>query len=46
MHWIQDPKFAQAVADYLQAEKSANAEEMEILTSYGPFKSLNVEEQE
>jgi len=46
MHWIHDPKFAQAVADYLQAEKSANAEEMEILTSYGPFKSLNVEEQE
>ena len=46
LHWIHDPKFAQAVADYLQAEKSANAEEMEILTSYGPFKSLNVQEQE
>ena len=46
LHWIHDPKFAQAVADYLQAEKSANAEEMEILTSYGPFKSINVEEQE
>jgi predicted N-acyltransferase len=46
LHWIHDPKFAQAVADYLQAEKSANAEEMEILTSYAPFKSINVEEQE
>lgn len=46
LHWIHDPKFSHAVADYLQAEKSANAEEMEILTSYGPFKSLNIEEQE
>jgi len=46
LHWIHDPKFAQAVADYLQAERSANAEEMEILTSYGPFKSLDIQEQE
>jgi hypothetical protein len=34
------------VADYLNAERAAVDEEIEVLTSYGPFKKANVEEQE
>ncbi|MFK7876105.1 MAG: GNAT family N-acetyltransferase [Paracoccaceae bacterium] len=46
VHWIRDPGFAHAVDDYLQAERSAVAEDIEILTSYGPFRKVNVEEQQ
>ena len=38
LHWIAHPGFRQAVAEYLQAERRAVAEDMEILTSYGPFR--------
>lgn len=38
LHWIADEGFRDAVADYLQAERRAVAEEVEVLTSYGPFK--------
>ncbi|WP_460272702.1 GNAT family N-acetyltransferase [Celeribacter sp. ULVN23_4] len=44
LHWIADPGFARAVGDYLEAERSAVAEEVEVLTSYGPFKSTAQEE--
>ena len=46
LHWIGDPGFADAVKRYLQAERAAVEEEIEILTDYGPFKKAHVEEQE
>ncbi len=46
LHWIGDPGFADAVKRYLQAERAAVEEEIEILTDYGPFKKVHVEEQE
>ena len=46
LHWVRDPGFADAVAEYLRAEASAVAEEIEILTDYGPFRKTQVEEQE
>ena len=38
LHWIADPGFRDAVAQYLKAEGRAVAEEIEVLASYGPFK--------
>ncbi len=46
LHWFVDPGFNDAVAQYLRAEAQAVEEEIEILTSYGPFKRIQVEEQE
>lgn len=46
LHWIADPGFAKAVGNYLTAEREAIAEEIEILTEYGPFKRTRMEEQE
>ncbi|PIE14024.1 MAG: GNAT family N-acetyltransferase [Rhodobacterales bacterium] len=44
LHWIADPGFARAVGDYLEAERNAVAEEIEILTAYGPFRREQKEE--
>jgi predicted N-acyltransferase len=38
LHWIADPGFARAVADYLRAERRAVGQEIEVLTSFGPFR--------
>ncbi|GHC25850.1 MULTISPECIES: GNAT family N-acetyltransferase [Gemmobacter] len=38
LHWIADPAFARAVADYLDRERAAVDEEIEVLTAYGPFR--------
>jgi hypothetical protein len=38
LHWIGDPGFRTAVEEFLQAESRAVDHEMDILTSYGPFK--------
>ncbi|TDL89208.1 GNAT family N-acetyltransferase [Meridianimarinicoccus aquatilis] len=38
MHWIADPGFARAVAQFLDAEAAAVDEDIEVLTSYGPFR--------
>ena len=38
LHWITDPGFARAVEDYLEAERRAVSEEIEVLTSWGPFR--------
>ncbi|PTX45791.1 hypothetical protein IQ03_04285 [Gemmobacter caeni] len=38
LHWIADPAFARAVADYLERERAAVDEEIEVLTAYGPFR--------
>lgn len=46
LHWFADEGFTQAVADYLKAERAAVDDEIEVLTSYGPFKKAHVEEQE
>ena len=46
LHWLRDPPFAEAVERYLEAERAAVADDIEILTAYGPFRKPNVEEQE
>ncbi|WP_194098245.1 GNAT family N-acetyltransferase [Marivivens aquimaris] len=46
LHWIADSRFRQAVEDFIVQEKRMVDEEIEILTSYGPFKQTTVEEQD
>lgn len=46
LHWFRDEGFRAAVEDYLKAERAAVDEEIEVLTSYGPFRKAHVEEQE
>jgi len=46
LHWFADPGFAQAVDRYLDAEREAVADDIEILTAFGPFRKANVEEHE
>ncbi len=46
LHWFADPGFAEAVEQYLQAERAAVAEDIEILTAYGPFRKSSGEETE
>jgi len=38
LHWIADPGFRRAIAAYLDAERDAVNEEIEVLTDYGPFR--------
>ncbi len=38
LHWIADPGFKEAVARFVDAERDAVDEEIEILTDYGPFR--------
>ncbi|MCK8483356.1 GNAT family N-acetyltransferase [Aliiroseovarius sp. S2029] len=38
LHWIAEPGFRDAVQQFLTAEKEAVEEDIEILTSYGPFR--------
>lgn len=40
LHWLADPGFAKAVARYLEQEKRAMDEEIEVLTAYGPFRKV------
>jgi uncharacterized protein len=44
LHWISEPGFREAVADYLEQERAAVGQDIEILTSYGPFKNTPVDE--
>ncbi len=46
LHWVGDAGFAHAIAEYLEAERYAIEEEIEVLTSYGPFRKLQMEEQQ
>lgn len=46
LHWFGDPGFRDAIAKYLSAERDAVDNEIEILTSYGPFKKETREEQQ
>ncbi|MEM6480220.1 MAG: GNAT family N-acetyltransferase [Pseudomonadota bacterium] len=45
-HWIRDSAFSDAVEQYLDAERGAVMQDIEVLTSYGPFKKVDVEEQQ
>jgi predicted N-acyltransferase len=38
LHWIADEGFRKAVAQFLEQERAAVDEDIEILTSYGPFR--------
>lgn len=38
LHWVADEGFRNAVEQFVSAERSAVDEDIEILTSYGPFK--------
>lgn len=44
LHWMADEGFQNAVSDYLVAEREAVSEEIEVLTSYGPFKTAQEDE--
>ena len=44
LHWIADPGFRGAVAQYLTAERRAVDEEIEVLTKYGPFRRIDTED--
>ena len=46
LHFMANQSFSDAVAQYLRAERAAVDEEIEVLTGYGPFKKMHVEEQE
>ncbi|MBL4629330.1 MAG: N-acetyltransferase [Roseicyclus sp.] len=46
LHWVRDAGFAEAIGRYLEAERAAIDQEIEVLTAYGPFKRAQVEEQE
>ena len=46
LHWVADPGFADAIARYLEAERAAVDDDIEILTSYGPFRRDRQEEQQ
>ncbi len=46
LHWIAEPGFRRAVAQYLDADRRAVDEEIEVLTSYGPFRKVAESERE
>jgi hypothetical protein len=46
LHWVRDAGFAEAITQYLEAERQAVDQEIEVLTSWGPFRKAQVEEQE
>lgn len=38
LHWLADPGFARAVAQYLEVEARSVDHEIEVLTAFGPFR--------
>ena len=46
LHWVGDKGFADAIERYLEEERQAIEQNIEVLTDYGPFKKINVEEQQ
>jgi predicted N-acyltransferase len=46
LHWFRDAGFRDAVGNYLEAERDAVDNEIEILTQYGPFRKDTREEQQ
>lgn len=46
LHWIADRGFARAVEQFLDQERRAIEEDIEVLTAYGPFRKDQREEQD
>jgi len=46
LHWIGDRGFARAVEQFLDQERRAVEEDIEVLTAYGPFRKEHREEQD
>lgn len=46
VHYIHHPDFRRAVAQYLDHERRAVDHEIDVLTHYGPFRNVNVEERD
>ena len=46
LHWLRDEGFSEAVAHYLEAERAAVDEDIEVLTGYGPFRKTDMEDHE
>ncbi|MGO4908445.1 GNAT family N-acetyltransferase [Pseudorhodobacter sp. W20_MBD10_FR17] len=44
LHWIANEGFARAVGEYLTAERNAVTEDIDVLTSYGPFRHIQSED--
>ena len=44
LHWIREPGFSDAIGQFLRAEGAAVAQEIEVLTEYGPFRNEQAEE--
>jgi predicted N-acyltransferase len=40
LHWFENSGFANAVEEYLVAERQAVGDDIEILTDYGPFRKV------
>ncbi len=45
LHWFADKGFSAAVEEYLEAERNSVDQDIEILTSYGPFKKQSGDEE-
>ncbi|MEO0914040.1 MAG: GNAT family N-acetyltransferase [Pseudomonadota bacterium] len=45
LHWVADTGFAGAISQYLEAERAAVDEEIEVVTSYGPFRKTLSEDE-
>jgi predicted N-acyltransferase len=46
LHFMADPAFAKAVSRYLDQERRAVDEEIEVLTAYGPFRKIEQDEKD
>lgn len=46
LHFLADPGFANAVSRYLDQERRAIDEEIEVLTAYGPFRKTEQDEKD
>ena len=46
LHWFRDPGFRDAVARFFESERRAMDHEIEVLTDWGPFRKVEVEEQQ
>ncbi len=44
LHWFSDAGFSEAVARYLEAERAAVGEDIEVMTAYGPFRKTSGED--
>jgi predicted N-acyltransferase len=46
LHWLADPGFSKAVSRYLDQERRAVDQEIEVLTAYGPFRKTEQDEKD